>query len=246
MEKRFFVEVDDCNYIYFEDQYLLYDDDLKDFYSTAKEWAERGDIQGLKPMTVESFWESKAFGEETFEYAIDEVAFYHVLDDDQYNYFSEIKGIDKQLDYLADKWTIEDYRDEIEDRVIYNAENEEILNYLNYIGFDAGTVGYSPWSYYLASPMYGDDYINDLWNGYNFYDLFLYDLEKGLDDYDCVIVQVYAPSLYDLRCEIATHFGLKDDEYMLGGSSYSFKYWDIEKFEKVPGSYKLVQVGQEG
>lgn len=78
------------------------------------------------------------------------------------------------------------------------------------------TVGYSPWSYYLATKNLSSSYIQDIYEGWNFYHLIINEvLEDGtLEEYDSVMV--YASDEKQMKEWIEYSIG---DDYLIDNDS---------------------------
>ena len=70
-----------------------------------------------------------------------------------------------------------DYETEILDFIISELEFNILTDILCDLGIKLGIAGYSTWSYYIASDVYSDEFINDMYNGYNWYDIVQYTIE---------------------------------------------------------------------
>lgn len=101
-----------------------------------------------------------------------------------------------------------------------------------------GTVGYSPWSYFIA-PMYYENssFVQDLWEGWYFYSVSLIDENGEVKDSVC---EVYIPDTEPLKDVVKGYFGLKDF-YLVDNEEAS--YMDVKKvreIEKIERSYKII------
>lgn len=91
-----------------------------------------------------------------------------------------------------------------------------------------GTVGYSPWSYYIAYKDVEYNFISDLYEGWNWYTISLWS-ENG-DILDSV-GWVYAPNIEELDTVISDYFGLESDSYYLIDNMYT-EYFDKPKVKE--------------
>ena len=148
--------------------------------------------------------------------------------------------------YDEDECTFEEFKEEfiVEDDFNYELY-EFLIDYvpddqmewiLNEIGVKIGTVGYSPWSYYIALESVSSDFIDDLYNGYNIYDITQYD-ENGIELDN--LSWVYAPNTSDLIDYIKDYFILNEtDENIYLVENDASAYIEHEKIKKVATYYE--------
>ena len=67
-----------------------------------------------------------------------------------------------------------DFEYEILDFIVSDLDFNIVSDILCELGIKIGIAGYSPWSYFIASDVYSDEFINDMYNGYNWYDIIQY------------------------------------------------------------------------
>lgn len=162
---------------------------------------------GLNSIDLEELFASylegqeKAYTQELLELGLDE---YYTLED-----------IESNEDF---KDLLEDNRDYLGELVYCISENEnksenDIINeLLNQVGYKFDTVGYSPWSYYIAPIDIDYFYIQDLYHGYSFYTVELiqdnepYEITdyvhlNTLEDLDKYVKELWSIREYDLDQE---------------------------------------------
>ena len=147
-------------------------------------------------------------------------------DDDDYT-FKEFKE-----DFIIE----DDFDLDLYDFMLSELNEKQLEAILNEIGIKFGTVGYSQWCYYIALDGVSSDFIDDLYNGYNIYDITQYDINGNmLDSLSCV----YAPNETDLIYTFKDYFILndKDDTIYLVDNDTSM-YIEHEKFKKVETYYE--------
>ena len=107
--------------------------------------------------------------------------------------------------------------------------NEPDLNerFLDYLGLQTFTVGYSPWSRVVTFKEQGPEFYNDLWNGWNFYDMAAVDEEGEVID---AIGWIYARTDQELRDEVKVYFGFDNFKLINNEAAQCF---DIEKAETI-------------
>ena len=91
-----------------------------------------------------------------------------------------------------------------------------------------GTVGYSPWSYYIAYKDVEYDFIRDLYEGWNWYCISLWSEEGDILD---SVGGVYAPNIEELDIVVSDYFRLEPDDYYLIDNMYT-QYFDKPKVKE--------------
>ena len=111
-----------------------------------------------------------------------------------------------------------------------------VQEYIKYLGYKTGTVGYSDWSYYIT--IEGEDFVTDLYEGYNFYDTALLD-ENGevLDS----VGWIYAPNELDLIDVIKCEYGIDEKNIILVDNDKS-RYFNLPKAKMEVASYKFTMI----
>ena len=141
------------------------------------------------------------------------------------------------FDEFKKEFIIEDDFDiELYDFMISELNEKQLEAVLNEIGIKFGTVGYSPWGYYIALKDIKDDFIEDLYNGYNIYDITQYD-ENGIE-LDS-LGWVYASKETDLINTIKDYFILDDkDDFIYLVENDASMYINHDKIKKVETYYE--------
>lgn len=89
-----------------------------------------------------------------------------------------------------------------------NKKGEDLTEaFLSYLGLEAVTVGYSPWSLVVTYKGSNRDFYEDLYNGWNFYDLIEVDEHGELID---IIGGFYIRNEKELYDAVAGNFGLEE------------------------------------
>ena len=89
-----------------------------------------------------------------------------------------------------------------------NKKGEDLTEaFLDYLGLQAFTVGYSPWSLVVTYKGSNREFYEDLYNGWNFYDLVQVDQHGELID---SIGGFYIRNEKELYDAVADHFGLEE------------------------------------
>lgn len=107
----------------------------------------------------------------------------NILNEEEIKDLEEEIGEELTIDTLEDNISYVDYYMSYEDiRILFESTNLNPIKIGNIVSI-SGTVGYSPWSYYIATSYdtqvdYRRSWIRDLWDGYNFYDIIAYN-ENG-------------------------------------------------------------------
>ena len=117
--------------------------------------------------------------------------------------------------------------------VIYYIECEQnngidlTEKFINYLGLQTFTVGYSPWCRVVTFKGQDPEFYDDLWNGWNFYDVAAVDEQGEVID---AIGWIYARTDQELRDEVKAYFGL--DSFKLINNEAAALF-DIEKAENI-------------
>ena len=99
--------------------------------------------------------------------------------------------------------------------------------FINYLGLQTFTVGYSPWSRVVTFKEQSPEFYNDLWNGWNFYDVAAVDEQGEVID---AIGWIYARTDQELRDEVKVYFGFDGFKLINNEAAQCF---DIEKAETI-------------
>ena len=97
--------------------------------------------------------------------------------------------------------------------------------FLDFLGLQTFTVGYSPWSRVVTFKEHDQEFYNDLWNGWNFYDVAAVDEQGEVID---AISWIYARTDQELRDEVKGYFGFDNFKLINNEAAQCF---DIEKAE---------------
>ena len=137
--------------------------------------------------------------------------------------YYELEDIEDNEDFRD---LLEDNRDLLEDLLYIisqeeNKKEDDIINeLLNQVNYTFDTVGYSPWSYFIAPSDIDYNYIYDLYHGYNFYtiELIIDDNSYEITDY------VYLNNLEDLDKYVKELWSLRE---------YDLDQEDLEEYEEL-------------
>lgn len=92
-----------------------------------------------------------------------------------------------------------------------------------------GTVGYSPWAYYLAWGDLERSFIRDLYEGWHWYDLTLLDEEGNPID---SVGGCYIPDVNELHSQVEDYFGIEKNDYWLVDNMEA-TYFDHKKIKEL-------------
>ncbi|MBS4462207.1 hypothetical protein JXA27_06500 [Aerococcaceae bacterium zg-B36] len=189
-------------------------------YDDVMEFLEEVDETAFK--NINNAIQSK-FDEISNEYSKEEIL--EVLDYD-YDYMEEesINTLSEIIEDYNGNFGIAYYEvDEILVEFNYNLK-DIIEQYANF-----GIVGYPQWSYYIAPKDVDYNFIRDLCEGWNFYDIALLDNNGDVLD---SIGQCYIPDEKTLVEYIENYFNLKQSQYKLVDNEYT-KYFNLPKVKKL-------------
>lgn len=182
--------------------------------------------------------------------------FFDFFEKNNYNKKALFDLINEQFEYLDDeeleKMSYEEQKEEISNyygkldfdpiqEITYYlgiVENEFIRKYLEYLGFQYGTIGYSNWSYYIALDDVEHEFIQDLWEGWNFYDIAILD-DKG--EYIDGLCCCYIRNNEELTECIKDNFGIKKEDIKLINND-SAEYFDYSKVSKIVKEYEFIEI----
>jgi hypothetical protein len=138
------------------------------------------------------------------------------------------------------KWFLENEKEHLIYDIIYNNNyNNDILEAINdNSNLQAGTVGYSDWSYYIAPSDTSKSYITDIYEGYNFYDIIEYKvLENNELVFNDSLSQCYITKNDDLKEYINDYFNLESEDtiYILDDENTQY-FDDSEDIKKIKAS----------
>ena len=149
--------------------------------------------------------------------------------EDQKDIFEEI------TDYHGNEEFYKDIYELLDDGFVYEIleyiqEDKEFLEKIASL-YDCvfGTVGYSPWAYYLAWGDVERSFIRDLYEGWNWYHLALLDEEGNFIE---AVGGCYIPELSDLHSYVKDCFGLEENDYWLVDNEEA-KYYDHKKVKEL-------------
>ena len=188
-------------------------DDLMEFLTTHN----KDDLLSVKHLLRHA-------EDEFNEYLEDQYSWYYDEDECTFEEFKE--------EFIVE----DDFSLELYDFMLNELKEYQLENILNEIGIKFGTVGYSPWSYYIALNDISDDFIDDLYNGYNIYDISQYDTDGNMLD---SLSWVYAPKESDLIDYIKYYFILDEaDDYIYSVENDASAYIEHDKIKKVETYYE--------
>ena len=167
---------------------------------------------------------------------ITEKDIFHNLVRGEENYYLEILKDYDYGDYIYDleeleKFTnLQDYIDAFSeiDLLDFLLDVDDIENICTKNNCQFGTVGYSPWSYYIAYKDVEYSFIRDLYEGSDWYCISLWSEEGDILD---SVGGVYAPNIEELDNVVSDYFGLEPDSYYLIDDIYT-EYFDKPKVKE--------------
>ena len=129
-----------------------------------------------------------------------------------------------------------DFEAEILDFIVSELDFNIVSDILCDLGIKLGIAGYSPWSYYIASDVYSDEFINDMYNGYNWYDIIQYSNEgEFLDSCSGFYITNEKELIQTIKCNFFTDD--KDENIYLVENDAS-AYIEHEKIKTVETYYE--------
>lgn len=235
-----YIELTECEWISIQGDY---DDRVQFFHpkienigekvASFTEYCKEYMVEDYKKMTIYNFidfWEQKNINNDTIK---DLWVDYNELWDEEEDWSIYKIKLD-MIDTYKDG-SIEDLMEQISN---YFEMDDFIKPYLEFLGYQFGEVGYPEWGYYVALNELEFEYICDLWDGTNFYDIDILNEQGEVVDsvYEC-----YLNNNEDLEECVENHFGINKDEINLIKNECS-EYFDFKQFQMIPASYDFVEV----
>ena len=156
------------------------------------------------------------------------------------NWYKDEKDLAELVKQLQDDYideedlenfeTIEDFMYEDEGYFldeIFEGDTRIIEDFFRANDLEFTTVGYSPWSFVLYAKDLEHDYVNDVYEGWNFYSIATLDEQGDVED---SIGFVYLGGQYTLDEAVKDNFGIED--FFLVDNDES-KYIDHKKVKKI-------------
>lgn len=163
----------------------------------------------------------------------DEEAYFEYLKD-LYDFNENMTGFYGSFEEFKNDFTIEEFSIEDYCSILIELDEDIINMILNEIGVKFGTAGYSPWSYYLALENMSYDFIEDIYSGYNFYDISQYNESGDILDSVCLI---YINNSTELIDALKDNFIFDVDDFIYLENNEVVEYFEHEKFKKVDSYY---------
>lgn len=167
-------------------------------------------------------------------------------------YINIVTGTEKEFNKKLEKIMlnnndlITDYELSEEDKKYILDLKEDFNNYItndvleelcNELSVYINTAGYSDWCYYIAPDSTYRSFANDLWDGYNFYDIAILD-EKGrmMDSVSCC----YITNEDELIHLVNDYFSIDEKDILLVKNAES-QYFDFKKVKKQVKEYEFFE-----
>ena len=169
----------------------------------------------------------------------EEDIFYNLIREEEEDYLKTLKDCDYgyylyDLEELEEFKTLQDYIDAFSEidllDFFFDVDDIKFIEKLctkNNCQF--GTVGYSPWSYYMTYKDLEYNFIRDLYEGWNWYVVSLWSEEGDMLD---SLGNVYIPNVEDLDIIVSDHFEIESDNYYLIDNMCT-KYFDKPKVKEL-------------
>lgn len=134
------------------------------------------------------------------------------------------------IDDIMEYYELEEIAElrDYEEGVMYQADDETLDGYIEHLGYNVGTVGYSQWAYYIALPDVPESYIRDCWEGWNWYAITQYNRDGDVVD---TLGGVYAPTDEDIADAIADHFSFDGPALLVDNEDV--RYSKLPKVKKI-------------
>lgn len=156
-------------------------------------------LKDLKDFVVcrETFYQSCISVLEENKHLLDE---FLELEEDYYGSRSEVYRLIKDRELDGEVYNF-----------LYEVNNLDIMkDVASKLDLKIDKVGYSHWSYYIAHKDLDEGFISDLWNGWNFYTVFEYNvLDNNELEYNGNAIDFYAKDEEDILLGITNNFDVE-------------------------------------
>lgn len=141
----------------------------------------------------------------------------------------------EMITYYHKSVDFEEFLDRVED---YLKEAVLFIGFPVFCGYNAGIVGYSDWAYYIAPQDISSEFVRDLWEGWNFYKVAVYDEKMNL--LDC-LGDCYITSNNELLDVLTCNFDIEEENIRLIDNELS-RNFNFKTYEPRPIEYEFVEV----
>lgn len=229
---------------------------MKKYIELNESYMDQADDYDIKFFNDNEVKEMTSFAEKMHE----QNDKYPILDINNFFDFAEKTNLDKDciIEYCTDNYldktnaSYTECKNEMIDYCSYDVTFDEFLNgmldyfvsdiilidYPAFCGYSTGTVGYSNWSRYITVPEVDSNFVRDVWEGYNFYDMAVYDENGTMID---SIGGCYIPSEKELIEYAKDYFHIEKEDIKLVDND-NVQYFDFKKYEMIPTKYKFKEV----
>lgn len=166
------------------------------------------------------------------------------------NWYKDEKDLAELVKQLQDDYideedlenfeTIEDFMYEDEGYFldeIFEGDTKIIEDFFRANDLEFTTVGYSPWSYVLYAKDLEHDYVNDVYEGWNFYSIATLDEQGDVID---SLGFVYLGGQYTLEEVVKDNFGIEDFFLVDNDESKYIAHKKVKKIANVEYSFEVI------
>ena len=166
------------------------------------------------------------------------------------NWYKDEKDLAELVKQLQDDYideedlenfeTIEDFMYEDEGYFldeIFEGDTRIIEDFFQANDLEFSTVGYSPWSYVLYAKDLEHSYVNDIYEGWNFYSIATFDAQGDVED---SIGFVYLGGEYTLEEAVEDNFGIEDFFLVDNDASSYIDHKKVKKIAHVEYSFEVI------
>lgn len=146
------------------------------------------------------------------------------IDEEDWEYYEELEDfINEDEQYFLDE--------------IFDRDTTVIEDFFQANDLEFSTVGYSPWSYVLYAKDLEHDYVNDIYEGWNFYSIATLDVQGEVID---SIGFVYLGGQYTLEEAVKDNFGIEDFFLVDNDESKYIAHKKVKKIANVEYFFEVV------
>ena len=146
------------------------------------------------------------------------------IDEEDWEYYEELEDfINEDEQYFLDE--------------IFGGDTTVIEDFFQANDLEFSTVGYSPWSYVLYAKDLEHDYVNDVYEGWNFYSIATLDEQGDVID---SLGFVYLGGQYTLEEVVKDNFGIEDFFLVDNDESKYIAHKKVKKIANVEYFFEVV------
>ena len=146
------------------------------------------------------------------------------IDEEDWEYYEELEDfINEDEQYFLDE--------------IFDRDTKVIEDFFQSNDLEFTTVGYNPWSYVLYAKDLDHSYVNDIYEGWNFFSIATLDSQGDVED---SLGFVYLGGKYTLEEAVKDNFGIEDFFLVDNDESEYIEHKKVKKIAHVEYSFEVI------